>query len=148
MPVRYSEGFNPHALISILLPLSVGTESLCQLADVRLRGDVDLAALPGTLNAVLPEGLRVQRCYENGAKPGELKWLRVKGTWEYGGGDMGRRGGSTGRAVPGYAGTGDAPHEERGRDAGSFRPPPGPDIFPKNGFRSGGSGDIRCRARD
>ena len=88
VPVRYSEGFNPHALISVLLPLSVGTESLCQLADVRLRGDVDLAALPGTLNAVLPEGLRVQRCYENGAKPGELKWLRVKGTWEYGGGDM------------------------------------------------------------
>ena len=37
IPIRYSEGFNPHELISILLPLSVGTASLCQMADIRVR---------------------------------------------------------------------------------------------------------------
>ena len=37
IPIRYSEGFNPHELISILLPLSVGTASLCQIADIRVR---------------------------------------------------------------------------------------------------------------
>ena len=31
VPLRYSEGFNPHALISICLPLPVGTASLCEL---------------------------------------------------------------------------------------------------------------------
>ena len=38
VPLRYSEGFNPHPLISICLPLSVGTESFCELMDFRVRG--------------------------------------------------------------------------------------------------------------
>lgn len=45
-PLKYSEGFNPHALISILLPLSVGVGSVCELMDFQLREEVDLAALP------------------------------------------------------------------------------------------------------
>ena len=48
-PLKYSEGFNPHALISILLPLSVGVGSVCELMDFQLREDVDLAALPERL---------------------------------------------------------------------------------------------------
>ena len=83
IPIRYSEGFNPHELISILLPLSVGTASLCQMADIRVREDVDIAALPAQLTAVMPEGLRVTDCYENAMKPAELKWMRVEGAWEY-----------------------------------------------------------------
>ena len=83
IPIRYSEGFNPHELISILLPLSVGTASLCQIADIRVREDVDIAALPAQLTAVMPEGIRVTDCYENAMKPAELKWMRVNGTWEY-----------------------------------------------------------------
>ena len=31
LELKYSEGFNPHPLISILLPLSVGTASVCEL---------------------------------------------------------------------------------------------------------------------
>ena len=83
VPIKYSEGFNPHALISILLPLSVGTESLCQLADIRVREEMDIVSMPQRLTAVMPEGLRVVDCYENGGKPAEVKWLRVQGIWEY-----------------------------------------------------------------
>ena len=83
VPIKYSEGYNPHALISILMPLSVGTESLCQLADIRVREDVDLSALPGLLTAVSPEGLIFTGAYENGAKAAELKWLEAEGVWEY-----------------------------------------------------------------
>ena len=83
VPIRYSEGFNPHAMISILMPLSVGTESLCQIVEIRVKEDVDIAALPERLTAVLPEGLRVIRAYEEGRKSAELKWLRVTGHWEY-----------------------------------------------------------------
>ena len=36
-PLKYSEGFNPHALISILLPLSVGVGSVCELMDFQVR---------------------------------------------------------------------------------------------------------------
>ena len=57
-PLKYSEGFNPHALISILLPLSVGVGSVCELMDFQLREEVDLAALPERLTAVMPEGIR------------------------------------------------------------------------------------------
>ena len=65
VPIKYSEGFNPHAQISIVMPLSVGTESLCQLSDIRVKEDVDLASLPGRLTAVMPEGLRFLDAYED-----------------------------------------------------------------------------------
>ena len=77
-PLKYSEGFNPHALISILLPLSVGVGSVCELMDFQLREEVDLAALPERLTAVMPAGIRALEGYS-----GELKWLRVTGRYEY-----------------------------------------------------------------
>ncbi len=83
IPIRYSEGFNPHAQISILLPLSVGTESLCQLADIRVRRDVDIAELPRKLTAVMPEGIVVTGCWEDGAKAAELQTLEAQCRWEY-----------------------------------------------------------------
>ena len=83
LELRYSEGFNPHPLISILLPLSVGTASLCELMDFRLRRDTNLAQLPARLTAVLPEGLRVTEAYPCERKSAELKWLDVRGLLEY-----------------------------------------------------------------
>lgn len=83
LPLRYSEGFNPHPLISIALPLSVGTASECELMDFRLKEDTDLAALPARLTAVLPEGIEILEAYEPVRKSSELKWLRVKGVFEY-----------------------------------------------------------------
>ena len=83
VPLRYSEGFNPHALISIVMPLSVGTESMCQMADIRVREDIVLSSLPERLTAVMPEGLRFTDAYEDLDKPAELKWLEAEGLWEY-----------------------------------------------------------------
>ena len=82
-PLKYSEGFNPHALISILLPLSVGVGSVCELMDFQLREEADLAALPERLTAVMPEGIRALEAYSGGRKVRELKWLRVTGRYEY-----------------------------------------------------------------
>lgn len=82
-PLRYSEGFNPHALISICLPLSVGAESVCELMDFRVKRDVDLAVLPGQLNATSPEGIRFLECYEPERKAALIKWLRVEGRFDY-----------------------------------------------------------------
>ena len=81
--LKYSEGFNPHPLISILLPLSVGAASVCELMDFRLAVDTDLDEMPGRLTAALPEGLRVLEAYEQTRKSAELKWLRVRGEFEY-----------------------------------------------------------------
>lgn len=82
-PLKYSEGFNPHALISICVPLSVGTGSVCELMDFRVTRDIDLAALPQQLNSVSPEGIRFIECYEQQRKAAEIKWLRVEGVYEY-----------------------------------------------------------------
>lgn len=86
-PLKYSEGFNPHAQISILLPLSVGCGSVCELMDFSLNADADLRELPARMTAVMPEGIEVTAAYENGRKPRELKWLGVAGRFEYDGGD-------------------------------------------------------------
>ena len=83
LELKYSEGFNPHPLISILLPLSVGTASRCELMDFRLREDAELSALPARLTAVLPEGIRVLEAYESERKSALLKWLEIEGTLEY-----------------------------------------------------------------
>lgn len=81
--LKYSEGFNPHAQISILLPLSVGCASVCELMDFQLVDDVDLAALPERLTAAMPEGITVQEAYPAETKSKFLKWLRVTGRYEY-----------------------------------------------------------------
>ena len=81
--LKYSEGFNPHPLLSIALPLSVGTGSECELMDFKLREDVDLSQLPARLTAALPEGIEVLSAYEPERKTALLKWLRVYGVFEY-----------------------------------------------------------------
>ena len=81
--LKYSEGFNPHPLISILLPLGVGTESGCELMDFSLTEGAALSELPGRLNRALPEGIAALSAYAGGRRARELKWLRVSGLLEY-----------------------------------------------------------------
>ena len=83
LPLKYSEGFNPHPQIAIALPLSVGTGSLCEIMDFKLKGEANLQELPERLTAVMPEGIRVLEAYEPQRKVAELKWLRVEGLFEY-----------------------------------------------------------------
>ena len=81
--LKYSEGFNPHPLISIALPLSVGAASLCELMDFRLREEAELSELPARLTAALPEGVEVLEAYEAERKSAEIKWLKIEGRFEY-----------------------------------------------------------------
>ncbi len=82
-PLKYSEGFNPHAQISILLPLSVGCSSVCELMDFQLTADYDMAEMPARISAAMPEGIEAIEVYEMERKVKELKWLSVKGRFEY-----------------------------------------------------------------
>ena len=83
LPLKYSEGFNPHPQIAIALPLSVGTGSLCEIMDFKLKGEANLQELPERLTAVMPEGIRVLEAYEPQRKVAELKWLQVEGRFDY-----------------------------------------------------------------
>ena len=82
-PLKYSEGFNPHAQISILLPLSVGVSSVCELMDFQLNDDVTLAEMPEKLTSVMPEGIVVHEVYLSENKAKYLKWLEISGRLEY-----------------------------------------------------------------
>jgi len=81
--LKYSEGFNPHPVISILLPLGVGCASECELMDFQLTADSDLSELPARLTAAMPEGITALEAYECGRKVKDLKWLRISGKFEY-----------------------------------------------------------------
>lgn len=81
--LKYSEGYNPHAQISILLPLSVGCSSCCELMDFQLTDDAELAEMPARLTGACPEGIRALEVYEEGRKVRELKWLKISGRFEY-----------------------------------------------------------------
>ncbi len=71
LPIRYTEGFNPHPKIVFALTLSVGTESECELVDVYLARDPDNPEIPvitpddfvARLREVLPNGLEVIDAY-------------------------------------------------------------------------------------
>ena len=63
LPMWYTLGFNPIPKITFAAPLSVGTESECELMDVRMNEPCDPAMAGRSLAAVLPPQLEVLDCY-------------------------------------------------------------------------------------
>lgn len=87
--LKYSEGFNPRPQISIALPLSVGTGSVCEVMDFKLRCETALDDFPQRLTAAMPEGIEIIEVYEPQRKASEIKWLEVEGVMEYDERDVG-----------------------------------------------------------
>lgn len=61
LPVRYSQGFNPHVNLAFATALSVGCQSLCEIMDVELQQEVAPERFVDDLNPCLPDGLKVRR---------------------------------------------------------------------------------------
>ena len=80
---EYSSGFNPHAVMSIALPLSVGMSSVCELMDFGVFTAEDLTALSARINSALPEGIEISEIYESAVKLREIKYLRFSGVLFY-----------------------------------------------------------------
>lgn len=59
IPVKYSQGFNPHIEMSIVVPLSTGYETTCDLCDLDLVVDELPENFVENLNAVMPRGMKV-----------------------------------------------------------------------------------------
>ncbi len=76
IPLRHSEGFNPHPKMSIALPLQLGCESVCEVLDVSLLEERE--DMPVLLNAALPEGLRILRAAPTGLPVKLIAWTE----WE------------------------------------------------------------------
>ena len=83
LPIKHTEGFNPHAFVSIPLPLSVGFSSGCEVLECELLGEVPLDTVPGRMNAVLPAGITVHRCYQAVRPVKELCYVNYIVTLDY-----------------------------------------------------------------
>lgn len=59
VPMKYSEGFNPHPVMSFAAPLGVGITSEGEYLDIETDGDIDLKALVFDVNAQMVEGCDV-----------------------------------------------------------------------------------------
>lgn len=59
LPLAYSQGFNPHPLLSFATALSVGYTSECEYFDVILSESIPVSDFMERVNAVLPEAVRI-----------------------------------------------------------------------------------------
>lgn len=85
IPIKHTEGFNPHPFISIALPLSLGFSSAWEILEFGLLEGTAHAEVPARLNAVLPEGVVVRECYAGERPLKELAVLEYELTLEFDG---------------------------------------------------------------
>lgn len=64
IPIAYSNGFNPHQLISFALPLSLGYTSIGEYGDFQLQTEENSEELKEKINNALPEGLIITELIE------------------------------------------------------------------------------------
>ena len=62
IPIKFSEGFNPHPKFSIGNPLPLGTESLAEYMDVELAEVIKPEIFIERMNKALPEGIQLMDC--------------------------------------------------------------------------------------
>lgn len=62
LPIKYSNGFNPHIRLSFAAPLSVGVIGLHELMEVPLVEEVTEAQFMESMNTVLPSCMRIRSC--------------------------------------------------------------------------------------
>ena len=83
LEIRHTQGYHPHPIMSIVLPLPVGQSSDCELLDFEVTQDTDGAGIAETLNSGMPLGLRVLDCYTALRPIRELAYLRAAVEMEY-----------------------------------------------------------------
>ena len=63
IPMWYTKGFNPHAKLVFGVPLSVGTESMCEMADLKIERKISLEEIKNQLNEHLTDEMYVLEAY-------------------------------------------------------------------------------------
>lgn len=63
LPLWYTQGFNPHPKIVFGLPLPVGSESVCELVDIRIERDMPCGEIHKRLHGATTPELDFTECY-------------------------------------------------------------------------------------
>ena len=74
LPLKYSQGFNPHIYLSILAPLSTGFESEYELCDFDFDTDVYPENVLEKLNGAFPPGIEAVAVYEQKNQPKNIAY--------------------------------------------------------------------------
>ena len=72
VPIKYSEGFNPHPKMVFTQPLSIGVESVSEYVDIPFTEPRDPEVLKAAINAQLPTQLQVVAIYPKGKELHEV----------------------------------------------------------------------------
>ncbi len=83
LEIKHSQGFHPHPILSIVLPLPVGQSSECELLDFEVTQDCDGSGIAEKLNEGMPRGIRVLDCYKAVRPIRELAYLEADVVLEY-----------------------------------------------------------------
>lgn len=62
--ISYSQGFNPHPILSISNPLPLGVEGFCEYMDFQTDSKPDYVKIKAKLNEVLPSDIRILKVDE------------------------------------------------------------------------------------
>ena len=74
IPAWYSQGFNPRLKLTFSLPLSIGTQSLCEYFDIRLVEPMDFEEVRRRLNEALTDEMQVKEVYQSDRKFADIQW--------------------------------------------------------------------------
>lgn len=83
LSIRHSNGFHPHPILSIVLPLPVGQSSECEILDFESVEESTGEGVAEALNTGMPAGLRVLDCYAASRPVREMALLRARLEMEY-----------------------------------------------------------------
>lgn len=72
LPIAYSQGFNPHPIISFLMPLSLGFTSNCEMVDIGFAEEISYEEAAERLDQALPPGFTVTGAAAPVHKPAEI----------------------------------------------------------------------------
>ncbi|MCQ2427190.1 MAG: TIGR03936 family radical SAM-associated protein [Clostridia bacterium] len=84
LPLWFTQGFNPHPKLVFALPLAIGTESVCELADIRIERDMPCDEILKRLGTASSGGLEFTDCYVPSAKFAEITGTEYTITLELG----------------------------------------------------------------
>lgn len=74
IPMWYTKGFNPHAKLVFGVPLSVGTESMCEMADLKIERQIDLTDIKKQLNEQLTDEMYILDVYYPSTKFADIAY--------------------------------------------------------------------------
>ena len=72
LPVRYSQGFNPHQLITFSLPLALGVTSETEFVDIDFEESATPKMIGEALNKTLPPDIKILRVSRPEAKANDI----------------------------------------------------------------------------